>query len=47
MGSRNAVNVGMDVWGYVPITIRDIEHRAKTLTENKHWNDVEHNAEVL
>ena len=45
MGSRNAVNVGVDVWSYVPITIRDIEQRAKTLPENKHWQDVEHNAE--
>jgi calcineurin-like phosphoesterase family protein len=45
MGSRNAVNVSVDVWGYVPITIREIEQRAKTLPENKHWQDVEHNAE--
>jgi calcineurin-like phosphoesterase family protein len=46
MGSRNAVNVGVDVWGYVPITIRDIAQRAETLPENKHWADVEHNAEL-
>ncbi|OAN82400.1 metallophosphoesterase [Jannaschia sp. EhC01] len=46
MGSRNAVNVGVDVWGYVPVTIRDIAQRAKTLPENKHWQDVEHNAEL-
>lgn len=47
MGSRNAVNVGVDVWGYVPVTIRDIQQRAKTLPVNKHWEDVEHNAELM
>ena len=46
MGSRNAVNVGVDVWGYVPITFKDIERRAKTLPPNAHWSDVEHGAEL-
>ncbi|WP_227272603.1 metallophosphoesterase [Roseobacter weihaiensis] len=46
MGSRNAINVGTDVWGYVPITIRDIAQRAKTLHENKHWRDVERNVDI-
>lgn len=41
MGSRNAVNVGVDVWGYVPVPIRDIQQRATTLPVNKHWEDVE------
>lgn len=44
-GSRNAVNIGVDVWGYVPVTLRDIEQRAKTLPINAHWSDVERNAE--
>jgi calcineurin-like phosphoesterase family protein len=47
MGSRNSVNVGVDVWGYLPVTIRDIQQRAKTLPVNKHWADVEHNAELV
>lgn len=46
IGRRNAVNVGVDVWGDVPVTIRDFAQRAKTLPENKHWQDVEHNAEI-
>jgi calcineurin-like phosphoesterase family protein len=45
MGSRNAVNVGMDVWGYVPVSLREIEQRAKTLPENLHWSDVERGVE--
>lgn len=43
-GSRNAINVGVDVWDYMPITIKDIERRARKLPENKHWADVEHRA---
>ena len=43
-GSRNAVNVGVDVWGYMPVTLRDIQHRARGLPVNKHWVDVEQRA---
>ncbi|SFJ86788.1 metallophosphoesterase [Jannaschia pohangensis] len=46
MGSRNAVNIGVDVWGYVPVTLRDIAQRARTLPENKHWQDVERGMEL-
>lgn len=45
-GSRNAVNVGVDVWGYVPVMLREVEQRAKTLPVNAHWADVEHGAEL-
>ena len=45
MGSRNAVNVGVDVWGYVPVTLRELEQRARTLPENLHWQDVERGVE--
>ena len=41
-GSRNAVNVGVDVWDYMPVTLKDIERRARKLPINKHWHDVEH-----
>jgi calcineurin-like phosphoesterase family protein len=41
-GSRNAVNVGVDQWEFMPVTIEDIARRAKALPENKHWADVEH-----
>lgn len=44
-GTRNSVNVGVDVWGYVPVSIREIEQRAKTLPENLHWSDVERGIE--
>ncbi|WP_298260877.1 metallophosphoesterase [uncultured Litoreibacter sp.] len=44
-GSRNSVNVGVDVWDFMPITFADIARRAKKLPPNKHWCDVEHGAE--
>lgn len=44
LGSRNAVNVGVDVWDYMPVTLRDIQHRARGLPVNKHWVDVEQRA---
>ncbi|RJE85041.1 metallophosphoesterase [Paracoccus onubensis] len=40
-GSRNAVNAGVDVWDYMPVTLADIERRARKLPINKHWTDVE------
>lgn len=45
-GSRNAINVVTDVWGYVPVTIKGITQRAQPLPQNKHWQNVEHNAEI-
>jgi calcineurin-like phosphoesterase family protein len=41
LGSRNSVNVGVDVWGYRPVQLEEITERAKTLPPNKHWPDVE------
>ena len=41
LGSRNAVNVGVDVWDFMPVTIADIERRARKLPVNRHWADVE------
>jgi calcineurin-like phosphoesterase family protein len=40
-GSNNSVNVGVDVWDFMPVSINDIARRAKTLPKNKHWGDVE------
>jgi calcineurin-like phosphoesterase family protein len=45
-GSRNSVNVGVDVWDFVPVTFDKIVRRAKKLPPNKHWGDVEHGAEL-
>ena len=47
LGSRNSVNVGVDVWDFKPMRFEDIERRAKSLPVNKHWVDVEHNAREL
>lgn len=41
-GSRNSINVGVDVWDFHPVRLADIEARAATLPVNKHWVDVEH-----
>ena len=46
-GARGAVNVGVDQWGYVPVTLAEAERRARTLAPNKHWSDVEHGAELV
>jgi len=40
-GSKNAVNVGVDVWDFYPVTQRDAAARAKTLSQNLHWKDAE------
>lgn len=37
-GSRNAVNVGVDVWGFAPVALKDAGRRAATLPVNRHWN---------
>lgn len=46
-GSRNSVNVGVDVWDFMPVRFEDIARRARSLPVNKHWADVEHNAKEL
>ena len=40
-GSSNAVNVGVDVWDFYPVTVQDAARRAKALPANRHWKDVE------
>lgn len=42
LGSRNAVNVGVDVWNYEPVTLKEVERRGRRLPPNAHWSDVEH-----
>lgn len=41
-GSRNSINVGVDVWDFMPVTYDDVARRARKLPDNKHWSDVEH-----
>lgn len=40
-GSRNSINVGVDVWDFRPVTLPEIERRAAQLPINAHWNQVE------
>lgn len=40
-GSRNAVNVGVDQWGYMPVSFQQAVERAERLPVNQHWDDVE------
>lgn len=47
LGSHNAVNVGVDIWDYMPVALPDIERRSRKLAPNKHWADVEHNTNEL
>ena len=46
-GSRNAVNVGVDQWDFMPVRFGDITRRARSLPINKHWTDVEHNVKEI
>jgi len=41
LGTRNCVNVGLDVWDFYPASFDEIERRSKTLPVNKHWHQVE------
>lgn len=41
LGSRNSINVGVDVWAFRPVTLREIEARAAGLPVNAHWDQVE------
>lgn len=43
-GTRNSLNVGVDVWDYRPVRLKDVQKRAKTLPVNVYWADVEHGA---
>jgi calcineurin-like phosphoesterase family protein len=40
-GSRNAVNVGVDQWDFMPVSFNQIAARAERLPVNQHWDDVE------
>lgn len=46
-GARNCVNVGVDVWDYMPVTFEEIAERAATLPLNPLWPEVEPNMEEL
>lgn len=47
LGSRNSVNVGVDVWDFMPVTYDEIAQRAQTLPPNMHWDDVEPGSELV
>lgn len=40
-GTRNSVNVGVDMWDFRPVTLPEIEARAAHLPVNRHWDEVE------
>lgn len=40
-GSRNSVNVGVDLWNYRPVTLPEIQARAATLPINPLWDTLE------
>lgn len=45
-GSSNAVNVGVDVWDYAPVSAREAAARARSLPPNRHWQDAEPRAKA-
>lgn len=40
-GSRNSVNVGVDLWDFQPVSLDEIDARARTLPVNPLWDMVE------
>lgn len=44
-GTRNSVNVGVDVWDFLPIHLGDILKRAKAQAKNVYWPQVERGPE--
>jgi calcineurin-like phosphoesterase family protein len=45
-GTRNSINVGVDVWGFKPIQLKDILKRAKSLPINIYWEKAEPRTEL-
>jgi calcineurin-like phosphoesterase family protein len=45
-GSRNSLNVGVDVWDFQPVQARDLLARAKTLPVNYYWGVVEPRVDI-
>ena len=45
-GTRNSVNVGVDVWDFKPVRIEEIKRRAASLPVNLYWNQVERSASI-
>jgi len=41
-GSRSCINVGVDVWGFRPIRLKEAMKRSQTLPVNPLWSSVEH-----
>ncbi len=41
-GSRNSINVGVDLWGFTSVSLEQISERARALPQNLHWADVEY-----
>jgi calcineurin-like phosphoesterase family protein len=46
LGSRNSINVGVDVWDFAPVRLEQIVARAATLPVNPLWSTVEPCAEL-
>lgn len=47
LGSRNCVNVGVDVFDFYPVCFKKIEERSTSLPVNKHWKEIEPNCDVM
>lgn len=45
-GSRNSINVGVDLWGFRPVTLPEIKARAESLPINPLWHRVEPNTRL-
>lgn len=46
-GSRNSVNVGVDLWDFRPVTLDEIRCRAATLPVNPLWDKVEPSTDLV
>ena len=45
-GTRNSINVGVDLWDFMPMRIEDIRKRGQELPVSLYWDDAEPGADL-
>ena len=45
-GTRNSINVGVDLWDFMPMRIEDIRKRGQELPVNLYWDAAEPGADL-
>lgn len=45
VGCRGSVNVGVDLWDFMPVTLDEAQARSQTLPRNLYWDKLEPRAD--